>query len=118
MSSEYNDIFMGTGEEQEHTTSENKEQLTAFADLQKSDHRDHTLPSFHSPAPLRTANMQFERAMQQVSSAQGLQYGLSSLSTSGYDVRVLLQRIKELEAQHALLTQRVFELQGELAGSR
>ncbi|KAL1699791.1 hypothetical protein EV121DRAFT_173629, partial [Schizophyllum commune] len=31
---------------------------------------------------------------------------------------MLLQRIKELEAQQALLTQRVHELQGELTGSR
>ncbi|KAL1734811.1 hypothetical protein EV714DRAFT_179351, partial [Schizophyllum commune] len=31
---------------------------------------------------------------------------------------LLLQRIRELEAQHALLTQRVYELQGELTGSK
>ncbi|KAL1740912.1 hypothetical protein HDZ31DRAFT_46513, partial [Schizophyllum fasciatum] len=102
-----------------HRRSDGLRLTYSLADFPSTDRWDHTMsrPSLPSPAPLHMGNMQLELAMQPSSSllSQGLH---SSISTSDYDVRMLLQRIKELEAQQALLTQRVHELQGELTGSK
>ena len=45
-------------------------------------------------------------------------FGLQASTPTGYNIAMLLQRIRELEMRNTTLTQQVYELRGELSGAR
>ncbi|KAL1671788.1 hypothetical protein EV122DRAFT_284578 [Schizophyllum commune] len=97
------------------STSSDLNDMFTPSNFRSIDRWDPTSPSLQSPGFAQNGGMLFNLSNLSASlSSQGFQAGYSS----GYDVGMLLQCIRELENQNVQLTQSVYELQGELRGVR